>query len=196
MITTETVKELRDKTGVSVMQCKKALEEAGGDMEKALMVLRKISSAQAEKKADRTLGGGIIHSYIHSNKKVGVLLELNCETDFVASNEEFVNLANDLALHIAGMAPEFVSPSDINEEEKKKATEFFQEEIASLDKPEEIKAKVLEGKVNDYFKEKVLLSQPFIKNPDLTIEQRINEVVQKTGEKVAVGRFIRYSVLG
>jgi elongation factor Ts len=160
------------------------------------MVLRKISSAQAEKKADRTLGGGIIHSYIHSNKKVGVLLELNCETDFVASNEEFVNLANDLALHIAGMAPEFVSPSDINEEEKKKATEFFQEEIASLDKPEEIKAKVLEGKVNDYFKEKVLLSQPFIKNPDLTIEQRINEVVQKTGEKVAVGRFIRYSVLG
>lgn len=168
IITTEIIKELRDKTGVSVMQCKKALEEAGGDIEKALEVLREIGSAQAEKKADRTLGGGIVHSYIHSNKKVGVLLELNCETDFVAGNEEFVSLANDLVLHIAGMAPDFISETDVPESDK----------------------------ADESYKDRVLLNQPFVKNPDITIEQRINEVIQKTGEKVAVGRFVRYTVLG
>lgn len=196
MITTETIKALRDQTGVSVMQCKKALEEAGGDMEKALLVLRKMSSAQAEKKSGRTLGAGIVHSYIHSNKKVGVLLELNCETDFVASNEAFVGLASDIALHIAGMSPEYVSKEQVPATETERISAFFTEELASVDKPAEIKAKILEGKLADYFKEKTLLDQPFVKNPDITIQQLIDGVVQKTGEKVEVGRFARYTVLG
>ncbi len=196
MITTETIKALRDQTGVSVMQCKKALEEAGGDMDKALLVLRKMSSAQAEKKADRTLGAGLVHSYIHSNKKVGVLLEINCETDFVAQNEAFVGLATDIALHIAAMAPEFVSKEQIPAAEQDRIKAFFADEIANIEKPEEIKAKILEGKIADYFKEKTLLDQPFVKNPELTIHQLIDGVVQKTGEKVEVGRFVRYTVLG
>lgn len=196
MITTETIKTLRDQTGVSVMQCKKALEEAGGDMDKALLVLRKMSSSQAEKKAGRTLGAGLVHAYIHSNKKVGVLLELNCETDFVASNESFVTLAADIALHIAAMAPEFVSKEHIPATETDRIKTFFADELASVEKPEEIKAKILEGKIADYFKEKTLLDQSFVKNPELTIQQLIDGVVQKTGEKVEVGRFVRYTVLG
>ncbi len=196
MITTETIKALRDQTGVSVMQCKKALEEAGGDMDKALLVLRKMSSAQAEKKAGRTLGAGLVHAYIHSNKKVGVLLELNCETDFVAQNEAFVGLATDIALHIAAMSPEFVSKEQIPASETDRIKAFFADELASVEKPEEIKAKILEGKIADYFKEKTLLDQSFVKNPELTIQQLIDGVVQKTGEKVEVGRFVRYTVLG
>lgn len=193
-ITTEMIKELRDATGVSVMQCKKALEESGGDMEKAKMVLRKNSADQAAKKADRTLGAGIVTSYIHSNKRMGVLIELLCETDFVSQNEEFVTLANNLALHIAAMGPEYANESQIDETAKAKATAFFSEEIANLQKPEDVKAKILEGKLNDYFSEKVLTKQAFMLNPEITIQQLIDGVVQKTGERIEVGRFIKYQI--
>lgn len=148
-ISAEMVKVLRDETGISVMQCKRALEEAGGDMEKARVALQAMSAAQAEKKADRTLGAGIIASYIHGNKKMGVLLELSCETDFVAQNEEFVSTANQIAMHAGAMAPETL------------------EELAE---------------------------QAFIMNPELTIKQVIDGLIQKTGERVEIARFVRYTI--
>jgi len=148
-ISAETIKLLRDETGVSVMQCKKALEEAGGDMDKAREALRTIAAAQAEKKADRELGGGMVTSYIHGNKKMGVLLTMKCETDFVAQNESFVSTANQIAMQIGAMEPESVG---------------------------------------------ALLEQPFIMNPELTIKQVIDGLVQKTGERVEIGSFVRYTV--
>lgn len=194
-ITTELVKALREETGVSVMQCRKALVEADGDMEKARFILRKISAQQAEKKADRTLGAGIITAYVHSNKAVGVLLELNCETDFVAKGEDFTQLASDLALHIAAMAPEYASETEITDEVRAKITAMVEEESKDLDKPAEVKAKIIENKIKDYFDQKTLAHQAFIKNPDVTISELINQAIQKTGEKIEIGRFTYYSLL-
>ncbi len=193
-ITTEDVKALRDETGVSIMQCKKALEEAGGDMEKARMILRKNSATAASKKSERTLGAGIIGYYIHSNKKMSAMVELFCETDFVAQNPEFIETANNLAMHITAMAPEFTKSSDIDEISMAKAKAFFEEEIANSDKPAEIKEKILQGKLNDFFAEKTLMNQAFVVNPDITIEQVINQLIQKTGEKIEIGKFVRLSV--
>lgn len=195
MITTDIVKQLRDETGVSIMQCKKALEESGGDMEKARHLLRKMSSASSEKKSGRTLGAGIVKSYIHSNQKIGVLVELNCETDFVAQNADFQTLAADIAVHIAGMSPEFVSADNVPESELERIKSYMQEEVANLDKPAEVKEKILEGKLKDYFAEKSLLDQPFVKDPSLTIKQLVDGIVQKTGERVEIGRFVRYEVV-
>lgn len=194
-ITTEDIKKLREMTGISVMQCKKALEEAEGDMEKAQVLLRKQSAKAAGKKADRELGAGKIRAYIHNNSTVGAMVELNCETDFVANNEEFIALADDIAMHITAMNPEFISAAEVDEAARTKVNEVMQAEVADMDKPEDIKAKILEGKINDYFAEKSLLSQPFIKNPDLTIGKLIEEAIQKIGEKIEVGRFVRYGLL-
>ncbi len=193
-ITTEDIKLLRDETGVSIMQCKKALEEAGGDMEKARMILRKNSASAASKKSERSLGAGIVGTYVHSNKKMGAILELFCETDFVAQNPEFIDTANDIAMHITAMAPEFTRKEDIDEASISKAKEFFLEEIANIDKPAEIKEKILQGKLDDFFAEKTLLNQPFVKNPEITIEQLVNQLVQKTGEKIEIGKFSRFTV--
>lgn len=195
-INAELVKTLREQTGVSVMQCRKALVEADGDMEKAMLILRKNSAAQAEKKADRELGAGIVQAYIHSNKSVGVLLELNCETDFVAKNDDFNQLAADIAMHIAAMAPEYTSEADISDDLRAKVAEMMENEAKDLDKPADIKAKIIEGKINDYFAQKTLLKQPFIKNPDVTVGTLIDQAVQKIGEKIAIGRFSYYSTLG
>jgi elongation factor Ts len=191
-ITTDQIKELRDKTGISVMQCKKALEEALGDMDKALIILRKQGAASLAKKSDRSLGAGVITSYIHSTGAVGVMLELGCETDFVSGNSEFKALAYDIAMHIAATNPEFTRSEEINEESKSKAKEVFAKEVE--DKPEDMKEKILEGKLANYFKERVLMEQPFIKNPDLTIADLITGAVQKFGEKTELVRFVRYSL--
>lgn len=194
MITTEQIKELRDKTGVSVMQCKKALEEAGGDMNKALIVLRKNSKAIAEKKADRIFKSGTVQSYIHNTGNVGALVELLVETDFVAKNEGFITLARDIAMHITASSPEYLKSADIPESAKKTASEVFQKEVEG--KPEKVKAQILEGKLKAYFKEKVLLEQDFIKNPEITIQGLIDSAIQKFGEKIEVARYARFSVLG
>ncbi len=201
MISTDQIKELRDKTGVSVMQCKKALEEAGGDMAKATVILHKISKAVAEKKADRVFGAGVIQSYIHSNGSVGAMVELSCETDFVAKNEDFKTLARDIAMHVTATNPEFLKVSDVSEEDKKAATEVFMKEVEGLpdgkaSKPENIKAQILEGKLKAYFKEKILLEQNFIKNPEVTIQSLVDSAIQKFGEKTEIARFVRFSVLG
>jgi elongation factor Ts len=195
MASIEQIKELRQKTGVSVMQCRKALEEAEGDMEKAAIILRKLGSKAAAKKADRELGSGVVQAYIHSNNQVGVLIELNCETDFVAKNESFLELANNIAMHVAAMNPEYLSEADISDEKRAAVTDVMKSEVESLDKPDDIKAKVLEGKVNDFLTSSTLMAQPFVKNPEMTISQLIEESIQKLGEKIELARFVRYTVL-
>lgn len=195
-ITTADIKALRDETGVSIMQCKNALEEAGGDAEKAKLILRNLSSKAATKKSDRELGAGVVCAYIHGNNTLGALLELQCETDFVANNDEFKALADNIAMHITAMQPEFISSDDISDDDKQKARELFAEEVAAMDdKPEDIKAKILEGKLDDHFAQKTLLEQAYVKNPDITIEKLIEEAIQKMGEKIAVARFTRYGLL-
>jgi elongation factor Ts len=191
-ISTEQVKELRDKTGISVMQCRKALDEAGGDMEKAIILLQKQSKGLSVKKATRTLGSGVVASYIHGIS-VGVLVELLCETDFVAKNEEFKTLANDIAMHIAAMNPEFTKKEDITDEVRAKVAEVFADEVK--DKPENMREKILEGKLNAYFAERILLDQSFIKDQNMTISAMIEAAIQKFGERIEVGRFARFSLL-
>jgi elongation factor Ts len=191
-ITTEAIKELRDATGVSIMQCKKALEEAGGDMEKAKVILQKYSKQAADKKADRELGAGTVASYIHQGGNVGVIVELMCETDYVSKNENFQTLARDIAMHIAALAPQFLKKSDIREEDMAAAKEVFAEETEG--KPEELKEKILAGKLDAYLADKTLLDQPFIKDPSKTIQVMLDEAIQKLGEKVEITRFTRYSI--
>lgn len=192
-ITTEQIKALRDETGISVMQCKKALEEAQGDMAKAIIILQKKSKDIASKKSDREFGAGVVQAYVHSNGMVGALVELVCETDFVSKNQDFKTLAYDIAMHAAATAPQYLSMAEIKEEDKEKAKEVFADEVKG--KPENLKAQILEGKLNAFFKEKVLLEQPFIKNPDLTISALIEGAIQKFGEKIEVARFVRFGVL-
>lgn len=191
-ISTEVIKQLRDTTGVSIMQCKKALEEAGGDVEKAKVILQKYSKAAADKKSDRELGAGTVASYIHQGGSVGVLVELMCETDFVSKNEDFQSLAKDIAMHIAALSPQFLKKEDVKEEDMVKAKEVFAEEVA--DKPADLQDKILSGKLDAYFNEKILLEQPFIKDPSKSINTLIDEATQKFGEKVQVTRFTRYSI--
>lgn len=191
MVSIDQIKELRDRTGISIGQCKKALEEAGEDMEKAVVILSKKGGDIAAKKAGRTLKSGTVGSYVHGGK-VGAMVELLCETDFVAKNEDFKKLAYDIAMHIAASNPTFLKKEDITEEDQKKALEVFEEEVAG--KPEEMKAKILEGKLSSYFKEKILLEQSFIKNPEVTINNLVEGAVQKFGEKTEVGRFVRFSI--
>ncbi|MBI5078003.1 MAG: elongation factor Ts [Candidatus Yonathbacteria bacterium] len=194
MITTEQIKELRELTGISVMQCKKALEEASGDKEKALLILRKKSSAIAEKKGDRNLGAGVVESYIHSNKNVGAMVELSCETDFVAKNEEFVAMARDIAMHITATNPEYTDDTQITPDARAKVIEMFKKEVAESGKGADIQTKIMDGKLAAYFGERTLLAQAFVKNPDITIKQLIDGGVQKFGEKIAVARFARFAV--
>lgn len=192
-VTTEQIKELRESTGVSVMQCKNALEEADGDMDKARIILQKLSSKAAAKKSDRDLGAGTVSSYIHAGGNVGTLVELQCETDFVAKNSDFQTLARDIAMHVAASNPAYIKESEIDEEAQRKATEVFQKEIE--DKPAEMQEKILEGKLANYFKEKVLLNQDFIKDPSRTVGKLIEEATQKLGERIEVGRIARFSVV-
>jgi elongation factor Ts len=193
MITTEQIKNLRDATGISVMQCKKALEEANGDVEKAMVLLRKKGADIATKKSDRTLGAGVIASYVHSNGTVGSMVELSCETDFVSKNEGFKALAYDIAMHIAASNPKYLKPEDVDEEAKTKAKEVFAKEVA--DKPANIQEKIMEGKLQSYFGDLTLLNQSYIKNPDMTIKALIEAAIQKFGEKIEVARFARFGVL-
>lgn len=191
-ISSTQLKQLRDQTGISVMQCKKALEEAGGDMDKAVIILKKKRSEAADKKADRELAAGAIGAYLHNTNEVSAMVLLACETDFVSKNEEFVALAKDIAMHVAATNPKYISKSEIDESILAKATEVFTAEIG--DKPEEMKAKILEGKMASYFKEQILMEQDFIKNPETTIAEMINGAVQKFGENVSIAKISRLSV--
>jgi elongation factor Ts len=192
MATPDEIKKLRDATGVSVMQCKKALEEAGGDMEKAIVILRKIAAAGAGKKSDRVLGAGIAAAYTHAGGQVVAAIVLGCETDFVARNPEFSKMAYDIAMHVAAMQPEFISKEQVKESDIAKAREVFESEAANV--KEEMRAKAVEGKLQSFLSEKVLLDQPFVKNGEITIRQYIESGIQKFGEKIEVVRMERLSV--
>lgn len=191
-ITTDMVKQLRDKTGVSIMQCKKALEETKGDIEKAIMVLQKKSAEIALKKGDRELGSGVVECYIHNTHRVGAMVELLCETDFVSNNDEFKKLARDIAMHISASNPQFLKVEDIDGHSKELAKEMFMKEVS--DKPKDMQEKILEGKLASYWKDRVLLDQPFIKNPEVTIKNLIESATQKFGEKIELSNFTRYSI--
>jgi len=191
-ITSAQIKALRDETGISVMQCKAALEEAGGDVEKARVILRKKGAEAASKKSDRTLGAGAIGAYVHSTGEVAALVQLSCETDFVAKNEEFVALARDLAMHTAALAPRYVSRAEVDEAALAAATAVFEGEVK--DKPADLREKILAGKLDAYFKDQILLEQAFVKDPERSINDLIEAATQKFGERVAVAGISRLSV--
>lgn len=189
-ISLDTVKILRDKTGVSIMQCRKALEEAEGDMDKAEVILKKRSGAAADKKADRDLAAGAIGSYVHDGV-VGAMVLLSSETDFVSKNEEFAELARAIAMHIAASNPSVLSSEEISENAKTAAMSIFKEEVK--DKPAEMQEKILEGKMASYFKDQVLLEQSYIRDESKTIRDLLNEATQKFGERVEISKFARFS---
>lgn len=192
-ISMDVLKTLRDKTGVSVMQCKKALEEAGGDVEKAEVILRKKSGAAADKKADRELGAGYIGSYVHDGVVGGMVL-LSSETDFVAKNPEFGALARELAMQVAAGNPVYLSDAEIPEDAKKAAMQVFEKEVEG--KPEDMKEKILSGKLASYFRDQVLLEQLYIKDDSKTVRDLISEASQKFGERVEISKFARFSARG
>lgn len=186
------LKELRNKTGISVMQCKKALEEAGGDMEKAVIILKKKRTDAADKKSDREIGAGAVGAYIHNTNEVAALVLIGCETDFVSKNPEFIALSKDIAMQVAATNPTYIRRDEVPAEAITKATELFQKEVA--DKPAEMQEKILEGKLSSYFKEQILSEQDFIKNPDQTIAEMVTGAVQKFGENVQIVSMSRLSI--
>ena len=189
-ITTEIIKELRDKTGVSVMQCKQALEEAKGDIAQAEVILRKRAAGAAGKKADRTLGAGAIGTYVHDGV-IGAMVLLSSETDFVAKNPEFGALAREIAMQVSATNPKYASVDDIPEDTKAAATAVFEKEVKG--KPADMQAKILEGKLSSYFASDVLLEQPFIKDEGKTVRDLLSEATQKFGERIEVSQFARMS---
>ncbi len=191
-ITSTQLKELRDYTGISVMQCKKALEEAGGDMDKAKIILQKKGGEIALKKSDRELGAGSIGSYVHSTHEVAALVQLSCETDFVAKNQDFVTLAREIAMHVAAQNPLYIQRAEVSEEALMKAKDVFKEEVK--DKPAEMQEKILAGKLDAYFKDRILMEQPFIKDQEKTISDLINTAIQKFGENIVVTSVSRLSI--
>jgi elongation factor Ts len=193
-ISPKQVSELRARTGAGMMDCKRALEEAGGDMDKAAEILRKKGIAKAEKRAGRSAAQGLIVSYIHHNAQVGVLLEVNCETDFVARTEGFQQLARDIALHIASADPIAVSPEDIPADLIERERRIAEEQVAAEGKPENVRPKIVEGKLKKFIAERTLLEQPYVKDDSKTVGQLVKEVSGKVGEAVQVKRFARFKI--
>ncbi|MBD3274939.1 MAG: translation elongation factor Ts [Candidatus Marinimicrobia bacterium] len=193
-ISAQEVKKLRDKTGAGMMDCKKALQESDGDLDKATDILRRQGIAKAEKKSGRTANEGQIASYIHPGGRIGVMLEINCETDFVAKTDDFQNLANDVAMQIAAMSPVAVDREDIDETLIEKEKTIYHEQAKDEGKPEHIIEKIVDGRLEKYFAEVVLLEQPFVKDTDKTIGQLITDAVAKLGENISVNRFVRYEL--
>ncbi len=189
------IAKLREQTGAGMLDCKKALDEVNGDYDGAIDYLRKRGIAKAAKRASKVASEGTVASYIHSNGKIGVLLELNSETDFVAKNDMFINLVDDITMHIAAVAPSYVSRDEVPTELVEKEKEIYRVQLANEGKPEDIIEKILEGKLNKYFGEICLLEQKYIKDEDKTVEQLLTEKTAEIGEKLTVRRFTRY-VLG
>ena len=193
-ITAQMVKELREKTGLGMMDCKKALTEANGDMEKAVEILRKSGALKAAKRGGRATSEGRIASYIHMTGKIGVLLELNCESDFVAKTEDFAELAKDLCMQVAAAATLWVSAEDVPDDVIAKEKEIYMSQAQQAGKPEKMLEKIAEGKLKKFYSDVCLLNQAFVKDTDKTIEQVIQEKIGKLGENITVGRFARFQV--
>jgi elongation factor Ts len=192
MITAQQVKALREKTGAGMMECKRALEDAGGDMERAVDLLRQRGLAQAAKKAGRRAEEGLIASYVHGGGRIGVLVEVNCETDFVAATEDFRTLAHDLAMHIAAARPRWVERADVPEEDLRRERAVLTAQAEAEGKPPAIVERIVEGRLNKFFQETCLLEQPFVKNPDQTVGDLIREHTARLGENIRVRRFVRF----
>jgi len=188
----EEVKKLRFKTSAGMMECKNALKESDGDIEKAVEILRKKGSAKAAKKASRVAGQGVIESYIHMGNRIGVLVELNCETDFVARNAEFKTIARELAMQVAAANPMYVSKDDIPEDVIEKEKDIFRSQVTG--KPEDVTEKIVEGKLQKYFSEVCLVDQPYIKDPNVKIKDLLTQLISKIGENIVINRFMRYEV--
>jgi len=193
-ITAELVKQLRDKTGAGMMDCKAALTETGGDMEKAIEVLRKKGLASAAKRAGRATNNGLIGHYIHMGGKVGVLAEVNCETDFVARTEDFQTLAKEIAMHIAAADPKYVRREDIPADVLDKEREIYRAQFAGSGKPANVIEKIVDGKLESYYAQVCLLDQPSVRDPNVTIQQMVSAATAKTGENVTVSRFVRFKL--
>ncbi|MDD5489491.1 MAG: translation elongation factor Ts [Candidatus Moranbacteria bacterium] len=193
-ITADQVKKLRELTGASIMECREALENAGGDTEKAREYLRRKGKEKAQKKSGRETSEGIVAAYVHSNKKIGALVEIRCETDFVAKNSEFQELAYDIAMHVAAMSPKYVSLDEVSQKEKEEYENMAKEELAGEKKPAEIVEKIVAGKTTKFFSEQCLMSQKFIKNPDMTVEDLIKEKISKIGENIRVEKIVRFEI--
>ncbi len=194
-ITTEMVKDLRQRTGAGVLDCKKALEEVNGDMEQATKLLRKKGLAIAAKKAEREAHEGLVEAYVHTGGKLGVLLELNCETDFVARTEDFQELAHDLAMQVAATNPRYLTPDDIPDEVLERERERQREQVGE-GKPEDIVERIVEGKLTKYYEDVCLLEQPFIKDEGLTVRDLVTSKITKLGENIKVRRFTRFELGG
>ena len=193
-VTAEQVKELRERTGIGMMECKRALEEAGGDAEKAIEILRKKGHARAKDKAHRAASEGAVGAYIHSNAKIGVLVEVNCETDFVAMTDEFRELVRNLAMHIAASNPLYVAPADVPEDVLEKEKDIIREQFKDSKKPPEIVEKIVQGKLNKFYEEVCLLEQPYIRDDKLRIKDLITGFVAKSKENTKVCRFARFQI--
>ena len=193
-ISAQAVKELRERTGAGMMECKAALTEAGGDTEAAIDILRARGAAKAAKRAEREAREGAVGSYIHMGGKIGVLVEINCETDFVARNEAFQTLVRDVAMHIAAASPVAIRREDFPADLVERERNVYREQMKESGKPEQIWDKIVDGKLEKFFAEQALLEQPFVKNPDLTVGQLITEAASKTGETIEVRRFTRFAL--
>ncbi len=193
-ITAEMVKELRQRTGIGVMECKTALQESKGDIEKAILILRKKGHARAKEKMGRETGEGTVGSYIHLNGKIGVLVEVNCESDFVSRNEEFKELVKNIAMHIAAANPQYVSSEDVPKKVMEQESEIIREQFKDSDKPPEIIEKIVQGKLGKFFQDVCLLEQAYIKDDKISVKELIASFIAKVGENIKVRRFARFEL--
>ncbi len=194
MVSAQAVKELRELSGAGMMDCKKALQESNGDIKKAMEVLRKNGIAKAQKKVGRTALDGAIFPYIHPGSKLGVLLEVNCETDFVARTEAFQEFCKDVAMHIAATSPVSVKREDISDDLVESEKEIFREQARKSGKPDDIIEKMIVGRMNKFYQESALLEQSFVKNPDVTIQELLTDTIAKLGENISIARFSRFQL--
>ena len=193
-VTAQMVKELRDRTGAGMMDCKKALVETEGDLEKAVEVLRTKGIASADKKSGRITAEGLVGSYIHAGGRIGVLVEVNCETDFVARTDDFISLVKDIAMHIAAADPRFVSRDEVTEEVLEQERRIYREQAIESGKPEQVVDRIVEGKMEKFFGEAVLMEQDYVKNPDITVKDLIVEKISTMGENIKIRRFSRFKL--
>jgi len=195
-VSTDDIKKLREKTGAGILDCKKALQECNGDMEEAVKLLRKKGAAVAMKKSGRSTAEGAIGEYLHFNKKVGVLVEVNCETDFVARNEKFLAFTHALAMHIAASGPRWVAPEDVPAEVLEEEKEIYRKQLEQEGKPAHIIDKIIEGKLKKFYEENCLLKQPYAEDDSITVEQAVQDMIHATGENIRIARFVRFQVGG
>ena len=193
-ISAATVKELREKTGAGIMDCKEALSECNGEISKAVDFLRKKGLAMAAKRAGRATTEGIVESYIHTDSKLGVLVEINCETDFVAKNDDFKEFAKNIAMHITATNPVGIRQEDVPKETIDKEKEIYRAQVLEMGKPEKIVDKIVDGKLNKYFKDNCLMNQAYVRDPDITVEDLLNDLIAKIGENITIKRFARFKI--